>query len=885
MRTNLDSIPTQTALHGRETALDALDDWFASPLASAALIGAPGVGKTAVLRAFGAACAAERAGELDEIWWCDVRGVTTLEGLLARLAAVTGAAADDVGDVIRSAMSLLGALTARGRVLLLLDGVDTLVVQDRGRLPAEVFDATRVRWVLSSRVTTGIADRRIYLGPLDPDAAVAILEESAQRAGAEQIEAAPGEMAALAEQLDNIPLALELGGQWLATLTPQQLSAALARHASFLAEDDHASGLQLALTETWARAEAEDRAAITALCALETDFSVELAAAVWGTSLVAAARRLRRLQWLSLVWASSDGGQRRFTVYMAVRGYGLQSAAPAVLDDARERAARWLADHFETWDLDVRRAEALTLQAAFDWAIVARVPLAARLALASLSMAEDGDAFAARLRQLSLALERAVDSPDREEQVVAQLYHAIGRGHLLARDAAGALEALEHAAALAATGAAGLRARVSCALAQTRLLAGDLDAAYAEATRTLELADPEDAASRVEAGGVLAFLHAERLEAAAAQAAYEALRRDAEWRGRAAELALADAFAFGLVALTEAVEQLTASPRVGASPRAIAEYWHRRAETMLALGDLPEAERSYRAIVEESGLRHDVRLTRATAGGLAAARAVADGGAVDPLPLAELTRYYETGDWRFLATRARLHWGVALALAGQPRAGWRQLERALADAHAHGMIAHLLAFHAVARVVAHLAGLPERMPAWPAQSPAGVPRGAGPLWLRHSLALADAWVAGAPLPAFDGRERWSQRAIRRLAAAADRPPTDEGALSPDGPRLEIGPDWRWFRVGDDPPVSLTRRNSGRRILQHLVGIARDAPATVVTRDELLEIGWPGERMMAESGFARVHTTLWRLRQLGLGEVLVSEEDGYRLRDDVEVVGA
>ena len=147
------------------------------------------------------------------------------------------------------------------------------------------------------------------------------------------------------------------------------------------------------------------------------------------------------------------------------------------------------------------------------------------------------------------------------------------------------------------------------------------------------------------------------------------------------------------------------------------------------------------------------------------------------------------------------------------------------------------------------------------------------------------WVAGAPLPAFDGRERWSQRAIRRLAAAADRPPTDEGALSPDGPRLEIGPDWRWFRVGDDPPVSLTRRNSGRRILQHLVGIARDAPATVVTRDELLEIGWPGERMMAESGFARVHTTLWRLRQLGLGEVLVSEEDGYRLRDDVEVVGA
>jgi hypothetical protein len=233
-------------------------------------------------------------------------GVGALAGMLAKIGALTGAAAEDVGDVLRAAQSLVAALSARGRVLLLLDGTDGLIVHDRQRLPLEVFDASRIRWVLTSRVTTGIADRRIYLGPLDADAAVAILEDTAKRAGATRIEAAPGEMAALAEQLDHLPLALELGGHWLNTLTPQQLMTALARHAGFLTEDEHAGGLQAALAETWARANEEDRAAIIALCALETDFTAEMAQPA---GAAAVDRRLARIEDAVVVGA---GRHRRW---------------------------------------------------------------------------------------------------------------------------------------------------------------------------------------------------------------------------------------------------------------------------------------------------------------------------------------------------------------------------------------------------------------------------------------------------------------------------------------------------------------------------------------------------------------------------------------------
>jgi hypothetical protein len=53
-------------------------------------------------------------------------------------------------------------------------------------------------------------------------------------------------------------------------------------------------------------------------------------------------------------------------------------------------------------------------------------------------------------------------------------------------------------------------------------------------------------------------------------------------------------------------------------------------------------------------------------------------------------------------------------------------------------------------------------------------------------------------------------------------------------------------------------------------------------DELLEAGWPGERVGPEAGFARVRNALSTLRKMGLRDVLLTRDDGYLLDPAVPI---
>ena len=54
---------------------------------------------------------------------------------------------------------------------------------------------------------------------------------------------------------------------------------------------------------------------------------------------------------------------------------------------------------------------------------------------------------------------------------------------------------------------------------------------------------------------------------------------------------------------------------------------------------------------------------------------------------------------------------------------------------------------------------------------------------------------------------------------------------------------------------------------------------------LLDAGWPGEIVSAESGLHRVHVAVATLRKMGLGPVLVTEPQGYRIDASVVRVAA
>ncbi len=106
--------------------------------------------------------------------------------------------------------------------------------------------------------------------------------------------------------------------------------------------------------------------------------------------------------------------------------------------------------------------------------------------------------------------------------------------------------------------------------------------------------------------------------------------------------------------------------------------------------------------------------------------------------------------------------------------------------------------------------------------------------------------------------------------------TDVSALE-----IWLSHDHRRVRVDDGPMIDLSRRTGLRRIFSRLVQ-ARLENGPHLDWLDLLEAGWPGEKVGVESGRGRVHVAIYSLRKLGLDDVIIRQDDGYRLRHDARV---
>jgi hypothetical protein len=101
-----------------------------------------------------------------------------------------------------------------------------------------------------------------------------------------------------------------------------------------------------------------------------------------------------------------------------------------------------------------------------------------------------------------------------------------------------------------------------------------------------------------------------------------------------------------------------------------------------------------------------------------------------------------------------------------------------------------------------------------------------------------------------------------------------GATPESTPNLVVGFDVSWV-VGPDGQQHLLGRPHGR-IMAAFIERHREAPGTALTTQDLLQAGWPGERVVAEAGVNRVYVALTQLRRMGLRSVLEYSEGGYRL---------
>jgi hypothetical protein len=161
--------------------------------------------------------------------------------------------------------------------------------------------------------------------------------------------------------------------------------------------------------------------------------------------------------------------------------------------------------------------------------------------------------------------------------------------------------------------------------------------------------------------------------------------------------------------------------------------------------------------------------------------------------------------------------------------------------------------------------------------------------LIECLRFADQHVIGAPV--------WLRRSIEEAEHVADRiralcniRPDPQGfarcvravmseraateALPCNHRSLVLGIQTSWIAGPDGERYPLGQAHRG--IVTALAELHRNAPGAVLTMQQLLEAGWPGERIIPEAGANRVYVALAQLRRLGMRDILERRGGGYRL---------
>ncbi|MFO0559477.1 MAG: FHA domain-containing protein [Polyangiales bacterium] len=102
------------------------------------------------------------------------------------------------------------------------------------------------------------------------------------------------------------------------------------------------------------------------------------------------------------------------------------------------------------------------------------------------------------------------------------------------------------------------------------------------------------------------------------------------------------------------------------------------------------------------------------------------------------------------------------------------------------------------------------------------------------------------------------------------------AASASADTLVLARDGTWFRAQSEPPVDLRTRIALARILRALVVSHELDASRTLSVEELVDAGWPGEKLLFDSGSNRVYVAIATLRKLGLRDSIERREGGYRI---------
>jgi predicted ATPase len=857
------------------------------------LVGPPGVGKTRL------ACA---VAERQESWpslLVDAARASDAESLAVHLLDALRPTRDATAN-LRLEDVAASALVEAGDVLVVLDNAEHLLEPVAEVVAAWLRRAPGVRILVTSRVRLRVAEESVFVvEPLCVEDGVELFLARAP-AGRERFgtPAVLRSVEELVRRLDRIPLAIELAAARSNVLKPGDLLQRLSERLDLLrggrdAPSRHAT-LRVALRGSWELLTESEQRALALTSVFSSSFSLAAAEAVLASSVGAPTEALAALADASLLRVVEAAGfedEARFAHYEIVRELAVEQLA-AHGPELGRAARRRYAEHFALV------GEHLAEAARGDDGIVAM----SRLALES--------------DHLNAAFEAHVE-----------LDPLLAARNLLALaplvSSRGPFATMEQRIARCV---AALQGSEQGPIVRARLLA------LQGVLQFHQMRFSEAVQSAVEAASIAGQHGAHDVAAEARTTVFLAL----QWQGQAAPEQLepdappvdSPALCFARAVLVLHRGQMERAGEI--CERGIAEARRRgerreegRLHAVLAVSQhelcrFSRAEASFdraEELLARSGDEHFLAIT-----GLWRGLLECDQGAVEDA-VARLTRARErlvmVGDAFFVAA-VDAYRGLMLHASGLLTDAKSCLERALgslrADRDAYRLGVFLPAYACL------LLELGDRTSAQALMTEAEpfvkvpVNRFVGGVF---ELALGcfdvDDALACARTGDTAGRERALARARARLARVQAPTRDDDGSELPAlwqvssdvrfaGRRLEralapleasaevlredavcVAEDGSFFETPEGGRVELGSRPTLARLLAHLMLRHRQAPDTEVATTELVDAGWPGERILAAAAVHRVHVAISTLRRLGLSRCLLRRRNGYAVVGAVRIV--
>jgi len=809
---------------GRSLQLEQLLELLERRIPLLTLLGAPGIGKTRL-----ALRVAERL--VDQlpggVWFVDLSEARTTGDLTAAVARALEIPDSAAGTSEPAALGHL--LAEKGRTLIVLDNFEQLSDGASDVVSRWLELAPQLQGLVTSRSRLGVsAETSRQVGPLSPEEAMELFElDAASQESVEFSEADRQVVLEIVERLDCIPLAIKLAAARVPTLSLGELRNRLQDRFKLLSSRSrdtparHASLIE-AIGWSWAQLPTYAADALAQVTVFRGGFTLASAEAVIDLGHDTSQTVADVLQLLvdrSLLLVRHPGGlsaPSRFTIFSTVREY----AAGHLLPEMRSACALRHSQYF----------------------------VAFAQAQASAYLGEGGEQA---LEALEAEVDNVIEVHRRERKAAPAV----------ACEAVLTLLHVVRVRRLYSSYASLFDRAIDCAL-ESQQDSLEARARWTRAAVVLNGGTPARAAHDLERTAALAAGLGDQALEANALIGLGALkfRNPACWRGaqndweRAADLYLenedkvgaANAMANLAVLALDADQIAAAESHCVESLRLLDEVGavHRRSFPLMV----------WAAIAQESG---NLRLARARYNdAIEIAREVHKHRGHEAESLTHLgILECDAGDWT--AAEASLSTAVQLydAIGAPP-------ECCIASAFLAVAVAHL-DHSGKARAMWEKCDTPLRS-----------------LGLRDSAQLAqilnamvdelDATThATAPAPE-DGIDDDASHLVRVAQRLWGR--TRAGMVG--SANLRIGPDGRWFALGEAPEVDLKRRMLLRRLLCRLAQHWQEARGKPLPVPTLIDSCWPGENVGTASASNRLYVAMSKLRRLGLADVLVTDPDGY-----------